>query len=120
MTNPASPSTAEVPLVSPLRADTKRPSPGHRRRRWITGVVVMMLVAAGVVVGVANPFAKNNATSPGVTDNAYPTSLATVTRQDLTSQTTVDATLGYARNYSAVRDGFMVGRGLVEVPRARR
>ena len=38
----------------------------------------------------------------GVADNADPTSLATVARQDLSSQTQVPATLGYAGSYSVV------------------
>jgi hypothetical protein len=73
---------------------------GRRRRRWIAGGVVIVLIATGLVVGVANPFAKSKVANPGVTDNAYPTSLASVSRQDLTAQTTVDATLGYADSYS--------------------
>ena len=35
-------------------------------------------------------------------DNADPTSLQTVNRQDLSSQTEVSATLGYAGSYSVV------------------
>lgn len=37
-----------------------------------------------------------------VTDNSYPTSLATVVRRSLASQTQVDATLGYAGSYAVV------------------
>ena len=64
--------------------------------------VALAVVAAGVVVGTTDPFAKSPPVSAGVADNADPTSLATVTRQDLSSETQVDATLGYAGSYSVV------------------
>ena len=67
----------------------------------IAGVVVV-LVVTGVVVSLINPFASSSPSHLGVTDNADPTSLASVTRQDLVSQTEVDATLGYAGSYSVM------------------
>ena len=74
---------------------------GRRRARWVIAVVVV-LVAAGVVLAVTKPFDTGRTSRPGVADNADPTSLATVTRQDLSSQTEVSATLGYAGSYSVV------------------
>ena len=74
---------------------------GRRRARWVIAVVVV-LVAAGVVLAVTKPFDAGRTSHPGVADNADPTSLATVTRQDLSSQTEVSATLGYAGSYSVV------------------
>ena len=53
-------------------------------------------------VAVARPFTPGGTSRPGVVDNADPTGLHTVARQDLTSQTQVSATLGYAGNYSVV------------------
>ena len=50
----------------------------------------------------SDPFAKSPSATTDVADNADPTSLATVTRQDLSSQTQVPATLGYAGSYSVV------------------
>jgi hypothetical protein len=61
-----------------------------------------VLVAAGVSVAIVNPFASGGSSRPRVAGNADPTSLATVARQDLSSQTQVPATLGYAGSYSVV------------------
>jgi hypothetical protein len=66
-------------------------------------VAAVVVVAAAVVVGVMDPFAGGHSATPGVTDNgADQTSLQTVARQDLSSQTQVAATLGYADTYSVV------------------
>ena len=81
----------------PLRVSGRPP----RRRRWIL-LALAVVVAGGVAVGVSDPFAKSRPATTGVADNADPTSLATVTRGDLSSQTQVDATLGYAGSYSVV------------------
>ena len=72
------------------------------RRRWILLAVALVLVAGAVAVGVADLFAQGPPATTGVAGNADPTSLATVTRGDLSSQTQVDATLGYAGSYSVV------------------
>jgi hypothetical protein len=93
--------TEELPL-SPRDASAAS-TLRHRRRRtpwFITTVVV--LAAAGVSVAVVHPFPSGGTSRPGVADNAYPTGLQTVTRQDLSSQTQVSATLGYAGSYSVV------------------
>ena len=58
--------------------------------------VGVLLVAAGVAVAVADPFAGSAPAANGVADNAAATSLTTVKRQDLSQQTQVSATLGYA------------------------
>ncbi len=63
---------------------------------------VVVLVAAAVSVAVINPFSSGGTNHLGVVDNAEPTGLQTVTRQDLTSQTQLSATLGYAGTYSVV------------------
>ena len=67
---------------------------GNRRRRLIAAVVVLLIVA-GVALGVTDPFATSGNSGGGISDNAYPTSVATVTEQPLSSQTQVNATLGY-------------------------
>ena len=67
----------------------------HRRRRLVVGVAVL-LVVAGVMVAVADPFAGASPAASGVTDNAATTALTTVKRLDLSQQTQVSATLGYA------------------------
>jgi hypothetical protein len=53
-----------------------------------------MLVAVATVVVVSDPF--SGASTTGASDNTSKTSLATVTRESLSSQTEVGATLGYA------------------------
>jgi hypothetical protein len=92
--------TAEIPVTS-SPVGRERPRRGGKK---IAAVVVAVIVAAGVVVAVSHPFSTDGtkASATGVVDNAYPTSTVTVTRQDLVSQTSVDATLGYAGSYSAV------------------
>jgi hypothetical protein len=68
---------------------------------WVIAVVVV-LVAAGVTLVIADPFTSKTSGHPGVADNSYPTSLATVKRQTISSQTPVSATLGYAGSYSVI------------------
>jgi hypothetical protein len=65
------------------------------RRRLVAGIAVL-LVAVGVAVAVADPFAGGSPAANGVADNAAATSLTTVKQQDLSQQTQVSATLGYA------------------------
>jgi HlyD family secretion protein/Putative peptidoglycan binding domain len=54
------------------------------------------------MVATTNPFSNDKPANSGVVDNADPTSLYTVAREDLSSQTEVSATLGYAGSYSVV------------------
>jgi hypothetical protein len=56
----------------------------------------VLLLVAGVVLAVADPFAGSSPAANEVADNAAATSLTTVQRQDLSQQTQVSATLGYA------------------------
>jgi hypothetical protein len=63
---------------------------------------VVLVVAVGAVLGVSNPFKSSGPSNPGASDTGTATSLAWVTRQDLSSQTQVEATLGYAGSFSAV------------------
>lgn len=90
---------------APGAGSRDRPGPAPRRRpRLRSTILVGAVIAVGVAVVaviVADPFAR---TAPvnGVVDNAYPTSTATVTRQDLSSQTQVPATLGYAGSYTVL------------------
>jgi peptidoglycan hydrolase-like protein with peptidoglycan-binding domain len=64
-------------------------------RRTALAALGLALVAVAVVVVVSDPFGGTGKPS-GVSDNASQTSLVTVSRQSLSSQTQVSATLGYA------------------------
>jgi hypothetical protein len=101
----SSPSSADPIVPAPTPAETPAvagasPRVRHRLRRVLV-VAVVVVVAAAAAVFIVDPFA-NKTSNKSVADNADPTSLYTVARQDLTSQTQVSATLGYAGSYSVV------------------
>jgi HlyD family secretion protein len=73
---------------------------GRRKAPWVMALVVVVAVA-GATVAVARPFA-TGASHSAVADSTDPTGLQAVTRQDLSSQTQVSATLGYAVSDSVV------------------
>jgi len=54
------------------------------------------LAVAAVAIVVTDPFGGRGGSSHGVTDNEYPTSLQSVTRETLSQQTQESATLGFA------------------------
>jgi hypothetical protein len=93
----SAPSQASV--APPRLADTTVEGRRRRKSPWVIAAVV--LVVAGGAVAIADPFS-SKATPSGVVDNPAPTSLATVARQNLTSQTQLAATLGYAGSYTVV------------------
>src|SRR5271155_2254497 len=70
------------------------PPRGRARQRVVAGVG-LALAAGGVVLIASDPFGGSTGSKGGVGDNATATSLATVTRQSLSSQTQVSGTLGY-------------------------
>ncbi len=81
---------------APRRHRSKR----RRRRAAVAGGAAVVLAAAGGgAAWAARAFHNNSHASSGVADNAYPTGLATVTLGSLSSQQTVNATLGYADTY---------------------
>jgi hypothetical protein len=67
----------------------------HPRRIALAGLGLVLVAATVLVLIVRNPL-EGAAKPSGLSDNASNTSLATVTRQSLSSQTQVNATLGYA------------------------
>jgi peptidoglycan hydrolase-like protein with peptidoglycan-binding domain len=92
---------------APTIASAVTATPAHRRwsrlgrpRRRLLAAIVLLLVASAIVVVVTNPFAGGS--GGGGSDNGSATSLATVTRRSLSSQTQVDGTLGYAGSSSIV------------------
>ncbi|MGA3216989.1 MAG: HlyD family efflux transporter periplasmic adaptor subunit [Acidimicrobiales bacterium] len=92
-------------------ADGDRPPKAwpRTRRHQAVAIFVIALVIAGVVVAATDPFAGTAQINNGVSDNSYPTSIARVTEQSLSSQTVVDATLGYAGSFTVVNQA----RGIV-------
>jgi len=96
------PATEELPLTPgdqgavPARRRWRRAPWAGRRARWVIAAVVV-LVAGGVAVAITGPFTSGGA---AVADNADATGTYTVARQDLSSQTQVPATLGYAGSYT--------------------
>jgi hypothetical protein len=88
------PTTTDDAVASELAAETHR---RHRRRRVLVAAAAAVLVVAGALVVVADPFGSHGTSNA---DNAAPTSRATVTKRDLSSQTNVNGTLGYTGSYS--------------------
>ena len=70
---------------------------GPSRRTLIgVGAAAVVVAAVGIAYG-TGAFTGGNGTSGGASaENAFPTSLATVTRRSLDQQTQVSATLGFA------------------------
>lgn len=101
MTNTPVSSSAEHAESENAQSDGGRPSQGNRHR-WLLAGVLVVVIAAAVGIGVTNPFGKSAPSRSGASDNAYPTSLWTVARRDLSSQTSENATLGYAGSYTVV------------------
>ncbi len=84
-------------VAAPLPAHAGRPK---RRRRKLVAAGMLIVVAAGAVaLGVTDPF---RGSSAGAAPGPETTALAMVTRRSLSSQTQVNATLGYAGSYSVV------------------
>jgi hypothetical protein len=75
----------------------------HRRRRAAVAGTVAVVAAAGAAIAVTSPF--GGPAAPGAAGNGAGTSLATVTRQTLESQASVNATLGYAGHYGVTGKG---------------
>ena len=72
------------------------PPPRRRRKKALAAAVVAIALAgAGVGVGLARPFGDRPRPGGGGTGNGAATSLAAVTRQSLSSRTSVNGTLGY-------------------------
>jgi hypothetical protein len=70
---------------------------GRTRRRIVIAIAAAAVLAAAVVaVFETGVFSSGGTAGNASADNAYPTSITTVRRQSLSSQTQVSATLGYA------------------------
>ena len=85
----------------------RKTGPDVARRRggrgWVVVGVVIVIVAAGVVVAAATgAFQGSGSSGPGAAGTAYRTSTATVTRQTLTSQSSLSGTLADSGSYTIV------------------
>jgi hypothetical protein len=94
---------------------TDKPRIWARRpgRRVLVVLGLLVFVAIGAVVA-TDPFSTAGGAADGVSDNATGTSLATVTRQSLSSQTQVSATLGYANASNIVMPTGTAGSGVLQ------
>jgi Putative peptidoglycan binding domain len=74
------------------------PRPRISRRAWTRIVVVLavLVAAAAAIVVVVNPFGSPSGGAAAEFDNGAPTGTTRISRRDLSSQTLVSATLGYA------------------------
>jgi hypothetical protein len=79
----------------------------------VAAIVVAPIVRPGLVAIPVHFFARP--ASGGVTDNGASTSLQTVTRRDLSSQTQANGTLGYAGGYSVVNQAIGILTALPSV-----
>lgn len=71
------------------------------RRQWVVVGVVLLLVAAGAVA-VVNGALDGGGSSSGSSDSGFATSLATVERRSLSTQTQFNGRLGYAGSYTVL------------------
>jgi hypothetical protein len=81
------------------------PDVNRRRggRRWVIAGVVIVVVLAGVgVAAAAGAFQGSGSPGPGAAGTAYRTSVATVTRRTLTSQSSLSGTLADSGAYTVV------------------
>jgi hypothetical protein len=76
-----------------------------RRRAAIAVGLAAALAAGGTAIALERPFRDTGQTSTPLASGEYPTALYTVTRQALSSQTQVSATLGYAGSYTVTGQG---------------
>jgi Putative peptidoglycan binding domain len=91
-------SSAKSALARGLARRLRPRRPGRR----LLAALALLLALVGVVVALRNPFANGGSSGSGGYANGSGTSLATVMRQSLSSQTQVDGTLGYAGSSSIV------------------
>lgn len=92
--------TDQRPDSAPTPSGGDRPD--AHRRRWIAAAAAVLVICVAVLVAAADPFARDRSAGTPTIDSADPTGLATVTREPLSSQTEVSATLGYAGSYSII------------------
>jgi hypothetical protein len=89
-----------------ISSDRKAGPKATRRRGgrgWVVAGVVVVVIAAGVIVAAATgAFKGSGSAGPGAAGTAYRTSIATVKRQTLTSQSSLSGTLADSGSYTIV------------------
>ncbi|HYZ54016.1 MAG TPA: hypothetical protein VE733_11050, partial [Streptosporangiaceae bacterium] len=76
------------------------------RGRWVAAGLAVVVVVAGVAAAwYAGVLRSHDSPGGGAGGSAYPAATAMVTQQDLSSQTSVNATLGYAGSYTVTGKG---------------
>jgi Putative peptidoglycan binding domain len=97
---------AAPPQAPAGTAARPRPARGRRRRQAaIAAGLAAVLAGGGTAIALEHPFHGSGQASIPIASTEYPTALATVTRQPLSSQTEVSATLGYAGSYNVTGQG---------------
>ncbi len=99
----AAPGTAAGAVVSPDTGTGGKRRP--RRCRWAAAGLTVVVVAAAGAESAWHAGAFGSGGSPGSGGNAPAVSTMTVTRRTLSSQTPVNATLGYAGSYTVPGQG---------------
>src|SRR2546423_14830030 len=90
-------SSAPEPTVPATTVpDAGRNHTARRPRRVGAGILALVIVAVGLTIAIAKPFAGSGGGGGGVIDSAYPTATATVSQGPLSSYTEETGTLGYA------------------------
>jgi len=85
-------------MVAPEPARAARRRPSWRALLALAALLVLIVIAAVVASGAFG----GGKPAAGAVDNAFPTGVASVRRQSLSSQTLVSATLGYAGSSTIV------------------
>lgn len=93
------PTLAETTGDHPSLVSTGQ-GPSHWRKAGGAIAVAVVLVGAGVAVVFTKPFSSGKSGTPGVAQSTDATGTYTVARRELSSQTQVAATLGYAGSYN--------------------
>jgi hypothetical protein len=75
------------------------------RRRWTILAVAIIVMAIGVIIAVAGVVDRNRVGSGPTVDSGAATSVATVQRRTLSTQTQFNGTLGYAGSYTIIGQG---------------
>jgi len=88
--------------VTIMRAELDESGRSRGRRTAVVLAVVLVLIAAGAVAAVVSGVFAGNEGDTRSSGNGSATSLASVTRQSLSTRTQFNATLGYAGSYTVL------------------